>query len=867
MRTPRSRRLHGRLHAGAHCGGRRLRHRRAQRPGGARPVAPGPVRPQHARQHHRRRQRRPRRSDRRARWSPPSARHGRHGADRRRGLFFDRRAARRRLHRSGTPDRVCRVRAGDRSRRAASRPRCSASSFVVSTVRSRRLARRLPCPRGRSWRPALVCPRARSPTSRTRPRRRRTPPSRATIIRTTRRPGGFATSSAASSRIRRPSSPSSTDDAASSLPARSSSARWTRRRAWPTSFFTDLPFSGEVNLLTTGAFGTGRDVLRRSAAARRRVHVDRRADAGRRLGRPRGDEPGRSVVVDRGRLVPVSRSAPTPRTSTDSACSYSTQDYQGGNPAALAAATDGSRNVGELYALDRWTISPALAVEYGGRYARYDYLRPGGLLQPARRVHGRAVQGTRASSATVAQRMLAPGAEEFLRQRDARTVAAARAHVRAARRPDGNLQRRARALLRSSASSTSSTATYVVGVRRFYQRVDDQLVTLFGLQRAGRAAVGGALLRRERGLARRRWLGASASARTGAARPRLGRLQRDARALAGPRRHGRDRRLGAGRHPLRDRRPARRHDLGRDRHPRNGHARVRALQDQHRLRARRRPRSCAPASMARFDVQVNQALPFVLRRHAVGSARRPAQPVPRSERSRRPSTTSCSSSGRPSAWSAASSSASERPLGPPTGSRGSSVSCKRCQAGRTDPPFFAVISSPGFLDRVSGLLEADVPSSAYEVIARQMIYRRSCGGSTGNVVCFAASGLLRVDRSSSRSPVNRSRPRAGRRPSSPSSSALLVPGGAEHLVKRRWTEMEDGVLWESHGSEVVAAEIVAEDSPASRAGIQRGDVLLADRRQAQVAAAGRRRRRRCTRPRPGPRLDYVVLRQRAISSC
>ena len=39
--------------------------------------------------------------------------------------------------------------------------------------------------------------------------------------------------------------------------------------------------------------------------------------------------------------------------------SYSTQDYQGGNPAALAAVTDGSRNVGELYAFDRWTRQPA----------------------------------------------------------------------------------------------------------------------------------------------------------------------------------------------------------------------------------------------------------------------------------------------------------------------------------------------------------------------------------------------------------------------------------------------------------------------------------------------------------------------------
>ena len=36
--------------------------------------------------------------------------------------------------------------------------------------------------------------------------------------------------------------------------------------------------------------------------------------------------------------------------------SYSTQEYSGGNPAALAAVTDGSRNVGELYGFDRWAV-------------------------------------------------------------------------------------------------------------------------------------------------------------------------------------------------------------------------------------------------------------------------------------------------------------------------------------------------------------------------------------------------------------------------------------------------------------------------------------------------------------------------------
>ena len=69
--------------------------------------------------------------------------------------------------------------------------------------------------------------------------------------------------------------------------------------------------------------------------------------------------------------------------SYDLGWSYSTQEYQGGNPLALAAVTDGNRNVGEIYGLDRWTIGPGVSVEYGGRYARYDYLVQPALFSPA----------------------------------------------------------------------------------------------------------------------------------------------------------------------------------------------------------------------------------------------------------------------------------------------------------------------------------------------------------------------------------------------------------------------------------------------------------------------------------------------------
>ena len=55
--------------------------------------------------------------------------------------------------------------------------------------------------------------------------------------------------------------------------------------------------------------------------------------------------------------------------------------------------------------------------------------------------------------------------------------------------------------------------------------------------------------------------------------------------------------------------------------------------------------------------------------------------------------------------------------------------------------------------------------------------------------------------------------------------AGLVVLAALNIRVKGWTEMEDGVLWVGNGSDVVAS-VVADDSPASRAGIKPGDVLL-----------------------------------------
>jgi type III secretion system FlhB-like substrate exporter len=93
--------------------------------------------------------------------------------------------------------------------------------------------------------------------------------------------------------------------------------------------------------------------------------------------------------------------------------SYGMQRYQGGNAVALAAVSDGSRNAGAVYAYDHWTIVPGITVNYGARYARYDYLEDGNFFSPGASVTLSPAPPLRVR-ASVSRRHLAPGAEEFM---------------------------------------------------------------------------------------------------------------------------------------------------------------------------------------------------------------------------------------------------------------------------------------------------------------------------------------------------------------------------------------------------------------------------------------------------------------------
>lgn len=248
------------------------------------------------------------------------------------------------------------------------------------------------------------------------------------------------------------------------------------------TLFADLPFSGEVNLLTTGAFAPGhlfsRDILPRGVAYLVIGAPTPAGDWSIRAAMSQGDL---SSWILAGAFT-----ATQPATHAYSfGLSYSTQEYLGGNPAALAAVTDGGRNVGELYAFDRWTVLPGVAIDYGTRYAWYDYLADGGLLSPRLGFSIDATKNTRVT-ATAAQRMVAPGAEEFLAsQTPGPWLPPERTFAPLVAPAQGGAFRAERARTLSVGLEHQFDDAYVVGVRRFYQDVNDQLVTLFGLAPVG----------------------------------------------------------------------------------------------------------------------------------------------------------------------------------------------------------------------------------------------------------------------------------------------------------------------------------------------------------------------------------------------
>jgi hypothetical protein len=248
-----------------------------------------------------------------------------------------------------------------------------------------------------------------------------------------------------------------------------------------TSLFTQVPWTGEVNLLTTTSFDGPRDLFTGSHGLPRGVAY---MSIGAPAGQGRWAVQGAMTQGDVSSWIVAGSYRNTFRDThaVGLGMSYSTQRYDGGNPAARAALTEAGRNVGAIYGSDTWTPSRRVSVDYGARYARYDYVVTGPLFSPHAGVSLNLTDDSRVRVRT-AQHMLAPGAEEFVPPAvpglwlpPERTFSQVQSG--AAFRPERTRQ--------TEIEIEHDLADQLtIGVRRVYERVDDQLVTLFGVRMPG----------------------------------------------------------------------------------------------------------------------------------------------------------------------------------------------------------------------------------------------------------------------------------------------------------------------------------------------------------------------------------------------
>jgi hypothetical protein len=244
-----------------------------------------------------------------------------------------------------------------------------------------------------------------------------------------------------------------------------------------TSIFADLPLSGQFNLLTTTSFHRPEDLFAFGADAPRGVaFLSLEAPGAHGDWRVRG-------TITQGDIASWILAASYKRHEPaahryEAGVSYSTQRYLGGNAEALAAIRDGSRNVGSIYAYDDWAVVRRVHLGYGAKYARHDYMVDRDLLSPRASVTVQPLGGDPLRvRATVAHRETAAGAEEFLPPTVGLWLPPERtfSHVsRGSFRPE-RLDRIELAAEREWAGAV------LVGVRAFRHRVEDQVVTVFGL--------------------------------------------------------------------------------------------------------------------------------------------------------------------------------------------------------------------------------------------------------------------------------------------------------------------------------------------------------------------------------------------------
>ena len=244
------------------------------------------------------------------------------------------------------------------------------------------------------------------------------------------------------------------------------------------SLLNDFPLTGQVNFLTTSAFGS-------PFALDAPLALESSSVALITLGSTAGPagEWAVSAAMTPGQVGSwFINGTLTARHSSShryiGGLAYSAQRVNATDLFALSAINGGSRSVGRIYGFDDWVVSKYFAVGYGLSYMWQDYVATDGLLSPRLSMTVSPVRGLRLR-ALAARNSFAPGSEEFVNVMD--------------NTPDGLWLPAHRSFSPWSdrdglhAQTTDhvefgverDVAAYVVGVRTFYQSVNDQAGAIF----------------------------------------------------------------------------------------------------------------------------------------------------------------------------------------------------------------------------------------------------------------------------------------------------------------------------------------------------------------------------------------------------
>lgn len=245
------------------------------------------------------------------------------------------------------------------------------------------------------------------------------------------------------------------------------------------SFFTNTNFTGQVNFLTTSSLASAGSWLPAELP---------HGVAYLAVGAPVGSSGDWSL---RGAMTATSlaswvvlgeyKAREDQPHAFHAGVSYSSQPSATGDPLTAAGAADRVRSVGGMYAFDRWQLRPALELDYGMRFDRYDYVTPSAFLSPRLGVGLRVLPATRVT-VVASEQSVAPGANEFLPPPSAgpwlppeRTFSPLLLNGEFRAERTRNVEVGIEQRLRPGEDGP------VVGVRRFRQSARDQIANVFGL--------------------------------------------------------------------------------------------------------------------------------------------------------------------------------------------------------------------------------------------------------------------------------------------------------------------------------------------------------------------------------------------------